>query len=398
MSRMRVFEHAVRGGVGDHQRGKIAMMLLRLGLQIADVHVAVRVGGHDDHPVPRHDGARRVGAMRRRRNQHHVAVPFAAILVIGANDGEPGEFPLRARIGLERRGGKAGNGGQRRLELAEDLLIARRLVERRERMQARELLPRHRIHFGGRVELHRARAERDHRRIEPDVLPLEASHVAHHLGFGVMRVEHRMGQVRRGAAQIRRQRRFVVERRGVDAPGAFPGRGGKDIGDRLHVLDGRRLVERDADARVAGVAEVDPRGGGALADGVDGLARGGHTKRVEVGVVLLRVAERAQLAIEQACEAVHARGDGANAGRPVIDGVHRRHVGQERLRRADVGRGLLAPDVLLARLQRHAVRGLPLRVDRHTDDAAGHVADVVFLHRKEGGVRAAVPERHTEAL
>src|SRR5438046_1232161 len=42
---------------------------------------------------------------------------------------------------------------------------------------------------------------------------------------------------------------------------------------------------------------------------------------------------------------------------PVIHGAHARHHGEEHLRGADVARGRLAPDVLLARLQRHAKRG-----------------------------------------
>ena len=37
--------------------------------------------------------------------------------------------------------------------------------------------------------------------------------------------------------------------------------------------------------------------------------------------------------------------------RAVVDGVHGRDVGEERLRRADVGGGLVAADVLLAGLQ-----------------------------------------------
>ena len=73
---------------------------------------------------------------------------------------------------------------------------------------------------------------------------------------------------------------------------------------------------------------------------------------------------------------VDARRDGRQALGPVEHGVHRRHVGQQRLRGADVGGRLLAADVLLARLQRHAVGRAALRVHRHADDAAGRLADV----------------------
>ena len=95
----------------------------------------------------------------------------------------------------------------------------------------------------------------------------------------------------------------------------------------------------------------------------------GDAQRVEEAVVQLPKAKRPQRDVQRARQVVDAFGDGANAVRAVIDGVHRRHVGQQRLRRADVGRRLLAADVLLAGLQRHAIRGLALRIDGHADDA-----------------------------
>ena len=141
-----------------------------------------------------------IGAVRRRRDQHDVARVVAAVAVVGANHHQAGELALRAGVRLQRHGGKAGDLAERRFELAEDLLVALRLLDRHERMQRRELRPGDRQHLGGRVQLHRARAERDHRRVEADVLALEAADVAHHLGLGVMRVEHRMRQERATSA------------------------------------------------------------------------------------------------------------------------------------------------------------------------------------------------------
>ena len=86
---------------------------------------------------------------------------------------------------------------ERRFELRDDLRVALRLFHRRERMHAREVLPRHRQHLGRGVQLHRARPERDHRVIEADVLALEQADVAHHRRFRAMRVEDGMGQERR---------------------------------------------------------------------------------------------------------------------------------------------------------------------------------------------------------
>ena len=49
---------------------------------------------------------------------------------------------------------------------------------------------------------------------------------------------------------------------------------------------------------------------------------------------------------------VDALGDALEAARAVVDGEHGGHVRQQGLRRANVARRLVAPDVLLARLQR----------------------------------------------
>ncbi len=97
-------------------------------------------------------------------------------------------------------------------------------------------------------------------------------------------------------------------------------------------------------------------------------------------------------------QAVDAPGDGAQAFGAVIDGVHAGHVGEQHLRGADVGVGLLAADVLLAGLQRHAVGGLAARILGDADDAARHRADVGFAGGEEGGVRAAEAHRDAEAL
>jgi hypothetical protein len=106
----------------------------------------------------------------------------------------------------------------------------------------------------------------------------------------------------------------------------------------------------------------------------------------------------AQRAGQQGGEAVDARGDGAQAFRPVPHRVHAGDVGQQHLRGADVGIGLLAPDVLLAGLQRHAVGGLAARILRDADDAARHRAHVRLARGEEGRVRTAEAHRHAEAL
>src|SRR5665213_4316899 len=84
--------------------------------------------------------------------------------------------------------------------------------------------------------------------------------------------------------------------------------------------------------------------------------------------------------------------------RPVIARVERRHVREQRLRRADVARGFLAADVLLARAEREAQRGFAARIFGHADDATWHLAFEFVARGEERRVRSAVTERHAEAL
>ena len=95
---------------------------------------------------------------------------------------------------------------------------------------------------------------------------------------------------------------------------------------------------------------------------------------------------------------MNARRDRREPLRPVPDRVHAGDHREQHLRRADVARRLLAADVLLARLQRHAQRRLAVRVARHADDAAGQLPLELVLRREKRGVRTAVAERNAEPL
>ena len=84
--------------------------------------------------------------------------------------------------------------------------------------------------------------------------------------------------------------------------------------------------------------------------------------------------------------------------RAVIARVKRRHVCQQRLRGADVARGFFAADVLLARAEREAQRGFAASILGDAYNATGHLALEFVTRGEERGVRAAVAQRHTEAL
>ena len=93
-----------------------------------------------------------------------------------------------------------------------------------------------------------------------------------------------------------------------------------------------------------------------------------------------------------------ALANGAQALGPVIHRVHRCHDGQQRLRRANVGRGFVAPDMLLARLQRQTKGVVALRVARHADHTSRHHSEKLLRHREETGVRTTVSEGNAETL
>src|SRR2546428_294116 len=67
---------------------------------------------------------------------------------------------------------------------------------------------------------------------------------------------------------------------------------------------------------------------------------------------------------------MHALGDPPQALRSVVDRIHARHDGQEHLRRTNVARRLLTPNVLLAGLQGKSAGRLPRDIFGHSNDAS----------------------------
>jgi hypothetical protein len=191
-----------------------------------------------------------------------------------------------------------------------------------------------------------------------------------------------------GKAQFRCQRqhrRFVV----LDA-----GDGGQEVG---HVAGTRGLVERHADA-VRVHAQVDALGLGRRQRAAQVRRREIHTQGVEARARARRASAARQALRQRGGELLHAARDALEALGPVPHAVARGDVGEQHLRRADVRGGLLAADVLLARLQRQAQRALAALVDRHPGKASGQRALVGLLGREVRGVRSAVAQRNAEAL
>ncbi len=107
---------------------------------------------------------------------------------------QSGELALRAGVRLQRHRVVAGDLGEPALQVGEQLGVARELLGRGERVDVREAGIGHRLHLGGRVELHRAGAERDHAAVEGVVTVGELPQVAQHRRLGAVRVEDRVGE------------------------------------------------------------------------------------------------------------------------------------------------------------------------------------------------------------
>ena len=82
----------------------------------------------------------------------------------------------------------------------------------------------------------------------------------------------------------------------------------------------------------------------------------------------------------------------------VPGGVQPGDIGQKRLCRADVAGGLLASDVLLARLEGETKRRSAGTIGADADESTRKRAGVLVRRRDEGGVRPSEAHRETEPL
>ena len=391
-----VLIHAVRGGIGDHQGRQLGRVLGDLGVQIVEVDVAEFVARDHDHLHARQHGAGGVGAVRTGRDQADGAVQVATGPVVAADRQQAGEFALASGVGLQRHRVIAGDLGEPGLQVRDHDEVALDIRGRGEGVDVRELGPGDRRHLGGGGQLHGAGAERDHAAVERIVLVCQVLQVAHHRGLAVVRGEDRVGEEvarptqRAGDRRVCRRRSAAEPEHGIQvdldlrqrpAGGAF----------RAH------LVETERDAVPVHLVHQDA----ALPRRRDELCRARrnvHRHGVEEVAVLDADAGRAELGrVARRLLRDLARDPGQAAG-AVIDGVHGCHHRQQHLRGTDIARRLLAPDVLFARLQREAVRGIAVGVLRDANQAARQLSLEPRPHRHVAGVRTAEAHRNAEAL
>ena len=260
--------------------------------------------------------------MRGRRNEADVAMAFAAARVVGLDDEQPGVLALRAGIGLQRHRRIAGRGAEHALEVGDDLAVAAGLIRRRERVQVAELGPRHRDHLRRRVELHRARPERNHRAVERDVAVREPAQVAQHLRFRVVAVERRMREERRrprsnasgsASGDAREQSRRAPRPR-ASPPNACQI---ASTSARVDVSSSDKPERARVDP-----AEIHPLRHAAVENRLRGVAGRDHD-RVEEVCRRHGVAEPREARLQDRGQPMHAPRDRRQAGGAVVDRVHR---------------------------------------------------------------------------
>ena len=214
-------------------------MQFGLGTQVVEVDVALSVAGNDDDLHPRHRRARGVRAVRRDRDQADVAPPFASRLVVGPDDEEAGVLALRSGIRHQRYSGKSGDFGELLFEGRGQFRVPFDLIAGREGVDGGKAGVGDRKHFRGGVQLHRARAERDHRRGQRQVFRFEPFHVAEQFGLGAVRRKNRVGENRAGAM-------VGGSDRLIDRSRQRGSLGGKYLREIVEVGVAHGLVESDA--------------------------------------------------------------------------------------------------------------------------------------------------------
>ncbi len=230
---------------------------------------------------------------------------------------------------------------------------------------------------------------------EGEVARLQPVEVAQHLVLGVVPLEDLVGQEGAGARMGRLQLRLGPAT-GGGKRGLVPAPEALEQGEEIGV--GHGLVEGHPDRSVLVPPQVDPP---VAAPGEDALSPPGvhpHPQGVEERIAAQVEPQATEATGQEVGQAVHAPGDGPQAVRSVVDRVHPGHDREQDLGRADVARGLVAPDVLLSGLQGEAVGRAALGVVRHPDQPARDLPLVLVPRGQVGGVRPSEARGDPEAL
>lgn len=414
-------KYTIGTGVGDHDGSELSLVLLALGFEVGKIEITgtgVALDGHDAHAS--HGGGGRVGAVGRDGDQANVTLGAGLLLVVLADSTKAGELSLGTRVGLQAGGIHTSEGGQLLRGSLKELGVALNLRHGSVGVNVRGGLAANELHLGGTVELHGARAQRDHGVDKRKILGLQVVDIAEHLGLAVVRIEDGVGEELGLSANFLGQ--AADDLLGAGLVGFAPELAG-DVHVVLSLVLGRNVLEGGNDVDVG--CEVESGG-----DGQDDIVGGPFTATADAilrqvavegtagdGVVEVEsdsVRQNTALGVNgRSCDletvvlsgrldstGVTEVADGhfAELLRAVIDGVHGRHVGEEGLGRADVAGGLFTTNVLLAGLKSKTKSTSASAVLGDTDNTAGKTALAGFLSGHESGVGTTKAERNTPAL
>ena len=396
-----VLVHSVSRRIRDHQRGKSVAMRLNFCVEVGNVNIAVLFAGNDDDGHAGEDCGRRVCSVGTRRDDARHTVVVASREVVAADSQKSGEFSLRTRVWLKADGVVAGQFDQPLFELRDEQQVTAHITGRCIRVDSAELTPGDSFHLRCRVELHCARTKRNHSAVECVILIGESLEESHHRGFAAIRVEHLVGEnvVRpnEGRGNCR-----------VDQGWNPRGRLGSETENRIEqnvvsarknpgCVSDRQLVERELNG--VGIDEVQQQPT-RVSRGNERCRLAGNTNlnRVEERIVNDRVPRGHSATGETSRTLGDTNRDFAQTLWSVVHGIHAGENCEQNLRSTNVGRCLLATDVLLTSLKSQAVRGLAVGIARNTDQSARHLSFEAGLDREERGVRPTESERNAESL
>lgn len=314
--------------------------------------------------------------------------------MIGTDYHKSGVFAGCARVGLQRRGGKPRDGGKVFLQFANHLHVPLGLIGGSERVHVGELGHAQRHHRGGRVELHGARAERNHTVGHGYVAHFKFLDVAHHVVLAAVLVEHGLGQNIARAHEFgnRKSACFIY----LYVLGSLAALGEREnLHHGAHLVGSGHLVETHAHTRPRGIEEVDsPFQRKLLNDGHLGL----YLQSIEIVLRDQSVAHSFQSVGHRTRMRVNVLRDAAKSLGTVIYGIESDHRSHKRRGGAYIGSSPFAFYVLFAHLERHAQSLVAQTVHRHSDDTAGHIALEGLARCHITCARASESHRSTHSL
>ena len=197
-----LLKHTVSGRVGNHDAGNLGTVFLDLCLQVININRTVSSGCHTGNLQTSQSSRCRVGAVSRQRNQDGIALVVTVSLVEGTDSAQAGVLTGSARVRLQGHCIVTGNSNQPIAQVLNQLVPALCLVLRNQRVDVGETGPGDGFHLSCGVQLHGARAQRNHSAIQGQVLVCQVTQVAHHLGLGAVLVEDRVLHIVVGTQQV----------------------------------------------------------------------------------------------------------------------------------------------------------------------------------------------------